>query len=217
MPPGNRHQFPPVAILIALTMTIGVRAQVDQTRGGLPPIGIAVEEANGAWCVEFPSDTQPSLAPGTPVAIVFPDRGESMVWTSRLTRTSRGQCQTAFPQTRWHGYSAYHVELLSSSASSVASHKTVGLAVASELSWKRSPQGTLYADLDGNGLPEEARRCAADEGEHFTIWSLRPDGEWERTGHEYFDWGAITDRTCGPGEDGTDPLPETAAAPLGLQ
>jgi hypothetical protein len=46
------------------------------------------------------------------------------------------------------------------------------------------------------------RRCAADEGEHFTVWTVRSADKRERIWHEYYDWGAIVDRTCRAGEDG---------------
>jgi hypothetical protein len=78
----------------------------------------------------------------------------------------------------------------------------VALAVSGDARWDALDNGVVQADLDGDGILEHARRCAADEGEHFTIWSVRPQGPSERRAHEYFDWGANVDPTCRPGEDG---------------
>jgi hypothetical protein len=77
--------------------------------------------------------------------------------------------------------------------------------VARDATWTPAADGRLRADLDADGVPEEAHRCAADEGEHFTVWSVHPDGRRERRWHEYFDWGAFTDPTCAPGDDGLGP------------
>jgi hypothetical protein len=60
----------------------------------------------------------------------------------------------------------------------------------------------MRADLDGDGILEEVRRCTADEGEHFTVWSARSEGGRVRRWHEYYDWGGLADPTCRPGEDG---------------
>ncbi len=176
----------------------------SQTGSALPPVGIAVEHPDGSWCAEFPSDARPSLAEGTTISIVFPEANESLVWTAQISVSLRGECQTAFPQPRWNDYVAFRLLLPDARPSASASRKSVGLAIAGPARWSRNPQGRLRADLDGDGLPEEARRCAADEGEHFTLWSLLADWSSERRAHEYFDWGALVDRTCQPGEDGRD-------------
>jgi hypothetical protein len=184
-----------------LALYLDGRAQVPDVR--LPPIGVAVEEMDGRWCAEFPGAVARRVTPGATVAVVFPDGAEGLVWTTRIGAALRRQCQTAFPQPRWEGYAAYRLELFSQSASTaVAARKTLGLSVLSSAEWRRTNGGALRADLDGDGSPEEARRCAADEGEHFTLWTRRADGSAERRAHEYFDWGALTEQTCGPGEDG---------------
>jgi hypothetical protein len=73
------------------------------------------------------------------------------------------------------------------------------LIVASDAGWSRGGNGLPRADLDRDGAVEEVRRCTADEGEHFTVWS----GSTRRW-HEYYDWGGFTDPTCRPGENGLD-------------
>ena len=65
------------------------------------------------------------------------------------------------------------------------------------------PHALLAADLDGDGAAEELRRCAAGEGEHFTLWRRdRRTGERRRVAHEYFDWGVLVEPSCAAGEDG---------------
>ncbi|MGE0705557.1 MAG: hypothetical protein AB7F99_08965 [Vicinamibacterales bacterium] len=177
----------------------------SQTRGALPPVGVAVEESDGIWCAEFPAAAAgQAVVSGAPVAIVFPEVSESLVLQGQIERIQPGDCTTAFPQPRWGDYVAFRVAFPTEGASGSASRKTVGLAVTTSVRWSRAANGRLRADLDGDGLPEEARRCAAGEGEHFTLWSARADGSFERRVHEYFDWGAIVDATCQPGEDGRD-------------
>jgi hypothetical protein len=78
---------------------------------------------------------------------------------------------------------------------------TVALAVAGDTRWTLE-KGTVQSDLDEDGIPEQVRRCAADEGEHFTIWSVPQQGQAARRAHEYFDWGANVDATCAGGDDG---------------
>ena len=75
---------------------------------------------------------------------------------------------------------------------------SVALIVTGHQRWVRDAGAGVRGDLDGDGRAEEARRCTADEGEHFTVWGLRPDGTPERRGHEYYDWGGFTDPTCRP-------------------
>lgn len=183
------------AVFVSGAVALG--AQEDERR--LPPVGVAVEVAEGYWCVQLPAYSGESALAGAPVAVVFPDGRESLVWTARVSERVRGARRTAFPQPRWERYAAHRLEGASGPA---PARKVVGLAVASTAPWRRMPSGTLRADLDGDGLPEEARRCAADEGEHFTIWSIGADGSATRRAHEYFDWGGIVEPTCAPGEDG---------------
>jgi hypothetical protein len=124
---------------------------------------------------------------------------------ARVAGPHPGQCPAAFPQPRWNDYGAYRLELIGSFPADSTDTPIVGLVVASEAPWARSADGVMRADLDGDGMPEEARRCTADEGEHFTVWSAQPTAGRVRRWHEYYDWGGLTDPTCRPGEDGGDP------------
>jgi len=170
----------------------------------LPPIGVAVADSGPSWCAEFALDTTVSpLGPGRRVAIVFPGPAPVAELDARLVAAAPGECPTAFPQPRWIDYVAYRLEV-PGAATAAPGLPTVGLAVASDDRWERGTDGLIRADLDGDGSPEEAQRCLAGEGEHLTIWSARPDGSRDRRIHEYFDWGAAVDPTCGPGEDGRD-------------
>jgi len=187
-----------VAVILALSV-IWASTPAAQTERPFPPTGVATEHREDQWCLEV-SSAFGTLAPGSPLALVFSDPVEAVVWTATLGERLAGQCETAFPQPRWVDYSAYAL-VLSEDAQRRTVRTTVGFAVIGEFTWRRGPTGQLRADLDGDGTLEEARRCAAGEGEHFTLWSLRPGGS-ERRAHEYFDWGAIVEATCTPGDDG---------------
>jgi hypothetical protein len=76
----------------------------------------------------------------------------------------------------------------------------VGVVVTGDVPISRE-HGAVRGDIDGDGIIEEFRRCAADEGEHVTVWSGTPP---TRRWHDYFDWGVIVDPTCLAGEDGRD-------------
>lgn len=77
---------------------------------------------------------------------------------------------------------------------------SVALIVGGQEPWVRGADSVVRADLDGDGRPEEARRCTADEGEYLTLWSRRGNGVPVRRWLEYYDWGAFTDPTCRPEE-----------------
>jgi hypothetical protein len=162
-----------------------------------PPVGVAVSDDQGRWCVEFPVDSTPGN--GQPVSIIFPGPSPVASIRARIGEAQPDQCHAEFPQPRWENYRAYRVQLDAPTAVGVS---TVALAVAGDARWSLE-KGVLQTELDGDGIPEQARRCAADEGEHFTIWSVSPKGQAVRRAHEYFDWGANVDATCGPGEDGS--------------
>jgi hypothetical protein len=177
-----------------------------------PAVGLAVRDSADAWCAAFPSDasqhaqtTGRALAVGEPVTLVF--AGAAAVPSLRATISARRSepCPAAFPQPRWDTYTAYDIVLDGSLRYVAADAPVVALAVASDKAWVRDPDGYVRADLDGDGVPEEARQCAADEGQHFTVWSrAAPYGEWQRRAHEYYDWGVLVEPTCRLGDDGRD-------------
>lgn len=162
----------------------------------LPPLGVAISLGNGAWCAAFPSSTHPQ--PGTRGTVLAPGDAGFTAIPVQLGEARQAPCPAAFPQLRWEGYASYDVRPLQS----IASQAPVALIVISEAIWNRDADGVLRADLDGDGLLEEPRRCLAGEGEHLTIWSTGPRGFRVRRHHEYFDWGAEVEPTCKPGEDG---------------
>jgi len=175
--------------------------------GSLPPIGLAVADSVRSWCAEFMVDSALSLQPGRHATIVFAGPAAVPSLGARLGKLHPGECPAAFPQPRWIDYVAYRLELIDSLPADPGEMPTVALVVASEARWARGADGVVRADVDKDGEPEEARRCTADEGEHFTLWSLQPGGSRVRRWHEYYDWGGFTDPTCGPGEDGSEPFP----------
>lgn len=135
-----------------------------------------MSDTAGAWCVEFKNDsTRPSIPYGEQVTIVFPDSAAPLTLQASVRERRGAECWAAFPQPRWFDYTAYDLQL-ERPLPDGAHVPTVGLIVDR---------------LDGL----EVKRCAADEGEHFTVW----DGG-RRVWHEYYDWGAFTDPTCRPEE-----------------
>ena len=180
---------------------------------GFPRTGIAVADSAGSWCAAFAIDsTTPPLVTGRRVAIVFAGAAALPARPARIRGARITECPAAFAQSRWNDYTAYDLELLDSSATASAL-PSVALAVASDVAWLRGADGIVRADLDGDGQPEEARRCTADEGEHLTLWTRQPDGSRVRRWHEYYDWGGFTEPTCGAGEDGREAAVSDAASP----
>ena len=186
------------AALLALALVAGCRPHAE----ALPRIGLAVSDSARAWCAEFVVDsTAQRLEPGQPVTIVFSEAAPLVALAGRLGEPHSGECPAAFPQPRWFDYTAYRVDMVNPALADTLV-PGVALIIAGDASWARGVDGVPRADLDGDGQLEEARRCTADEGEHFTIWSTARDGHAVRRWHEYFDWGAFTDPTCRSGEDG---------------
>lgn len=187
-------------------------AAATRAVGVLPRIGIAVADTGLAWCGAVLKDAaSPALESGTEVRIVFAGRATVPSRSGRVLRRRGTQCPAAFNQPRWVDYSAYDIELIDDLPPGGAEMPTVALLVASDVPWVRAADGITRADLDGDGRPEEARRCTAGEGEHLTIWGTTADGTAIRRWHEYFDWGAFTEPTCRPGEDGVDAPPDSSA------
>jgi hypothetical protein len=162
-----------------------------------PPIGVAVMDSTGAWCAEFPAMT-PALKEGAPVTIVFAAPVHVPRAGATVARRRDTMCHTEFSQPRWADYVAYDLVLADSARLATDDLPLAALVVASDAEWTRGPDGIARSDVDGDGVPEEARVCRADEGEHFTLWSVTPDGRRRLRAHEYFDWGALVDPTCGP-------------------
>lgn len=172
------------------------------TTAEFPAVGVAVLDS-ASWCAAFPDgDESASLAPGQAVAIVYTRAAAVPARMARVRHLRSTPCPTAFGQLRWEGYAAYDLELTDSLPLDAASAPIAALVVASAARWTRGANGRVRADLDGDGVPEEARSCTADEGEHFTLWSVSAPASRRRRAHEYFDWGALTEPTCGPGERG---------------
>jgi hypothetical protein len=132
---------------------------------------------------------------GRPAAIVFADSAGSVL-PARLGAPRSKQCDAAFGQPRWDSYLAYDLD----GARTSPEMPIVGLALLSDARWARDADGVMRADVFGDGARDEVRRCAAGEGEHFTLWDVKPDGRRLRRGQEYFDWGAFVEVTCKPGE-----------------
>lgn len=180
----------------------GRTAAAAAATAGFPAVGVAVLDS-ARWCAAFPDgEDSAALAPGEAVAIVYTRGAAVPARMARVRHLRSTPCPTAFGQPRWEGYAAYDLELTDSLPLDAASAPTAALVVASAARWTRGGNGRARADLDGDGVPEEARSCTADEGEHFTIWSVSAPPSRRRRAHEYFDWGALTEPTCGPGERG---------------
>jgi len=172
----------------------------------LPPVGIAVRDSTGAWCTELPA-AAPALAVGRRVRLVFVEAFAPASLRARVRRRRQAPCSTAFAQPRWDDYVAYDL-VVPDSMPAGAVIPGAGLAIGSDVAWTRAASGVARADLDDDGVPEEARACLADEGEHFTIWSTaRGHSGARRRAHEYLDLGGAVDANCAPEE--TSEVPAT--------
>jgi len=191
----------PAATLAIAFFAIACTGSTPRIPAERSPIGLAVRDSVGGWCAEFDTDSGTVPADGTPASLVFV--GDT-TWLSARVRI-RGRrtrdCTTAFPQPRWSSYAAFDLEL-ADAKSRQDSLPYLALIVGGDTRWLRGSSGNVYGDIDGDRVAEEIRRCAAGEGEHFTVWSTARKGTPVLRWHEYFDWGAIVDPTCRPGEDG---------------
>jgi hypothetical protein len=142
----------------------------------------------------------PALKAGDPVTLVFPGDAPVASLPGLVRGPHEGECPSAFAQPRWNDYEAFRIAPVDSVAGKDAMLPSVALIVASQEPWVRGADSVVRADLDGDGQPEEARRCTADEGEYLTLWSRRGDGAPVRRWLEYYDWGAFTEPTCRPEE-----------------
>lgn len=184
------------------------------TTSTFPSVGVAVMDSASAWCAEFPA-TAPALALGTRVTIVFAAPIGSPAASAKVVRRRERMCHTEFNQPRWDDYVGYDLALGDTVQQAGVDIPTATLAVASDARWVRGTDGVARSDLDGDGVPEEAHVCRADEGEHFTLWSAAPGGRRRLRAHEYFDWGALVDPTCGAevttDSAGSDATPSASA------
>lgn len=175
----------------------------------LPPLGIAIPDSLDRWCAALAAD---SLAVGTRVTLVFPDSGSAVLdRRGRVVVRRATPCATAFPQLGLAEDATY--ELIVDDTAGLGAAWSVAMVAASEAPWSRGTDGVARADLDGDGTPEEARKCREGEGEHFTLWSRPAGAASRRVWKRYFDWGAFVDADCAPGE-ADDALP-VAAPPDG--
>ncbi|HEX6536586.1 MAG TPA: hypothetical protein VF041_18515 [Gemmatimonadaceae bacterium] len=171
----------------------------DTTRV-LPPVGLAIPDSGRVWCATFEYHVlaHDGLAPGARVKLVFPMPGvDSASYDARVRRERRAPCSTGFGAVAWGDGSmrAYDLEATGAEPPAPDGGLTAAIVVASDAKWTRAADGTERADLDGDGIPEEARTCLGGEGRRFTIRSANaPAGEprwWA-----YFDLGALVEETC---------------------
>lgn len=202
---GERGQ-PAAETASASNPTATLRVAPATITGSFPAVGVAVADSASEWCAAFPDSLgSTALAPGQRVTIIFVRPARVPAWGAQVRRRRASPCPTAFGQPRWEGYAAYDLALIDSLRQDAGDTPGATLAVAGGAKWARGADGVVRVDLDGDGVLEEARVCTADEGEHFTLWSMVSATERRRRrAHEYFDWGAMTDPTCGPGERGED-------------
>jgi hypothetical protein len=166
-------------------------------------IGLAVSETVGSWCAEFAADSGVLPAEGAIASLVFAGDTSFTSAIVRIRARRISDCPTAFPQPRWTSYSAFDVELADTETRR-DSLPYLALIVTGNTRWSRGDRGVIRGDIDRDGTPEEIRRCAADEGSHFTVWSIPGNGTPIRRWHEYFDWGVLVEPTCKPGDAGRD-------------
>lgn len=211
--PGCREapraeRSPPPGSAVVDTARIA-EATVTTVAENLPPLGIAIPDSLDRWCAALAAE---SLAVGTRVTLVFPDSGSAVLDRLARVRARRAApCPTAFPQLGLAEDATY--ELVVDDTAGLGAAWSVAMVTVSEATWSRGADGIARADLDGDGTPEEAQKCRAGEGEHFTLWSRPAGAASRRVWKRYFDWGAFVDANCAPGE-ADDAMP-VAAPPDG--
>lgn len=185
--------------------------------GRIPPLGIAIPDSLDRWCAALDAE---SLAVGARVTLVFPDSGSAVLSRrARVIARRTTPCVTAFPQFGLADDATYDLSV--DDTAGLGAAWSVALVAVTDAAWNRGADGMARADLDGDGTPEEARKCRAGEGEHFTLWSRSAGTAPRRVWQRYFDWGAFVDANCAPGEiddAGADaPAPDDSAvgAPAG--
>jgi hypothetical protein len=185
----------------AVPVAPGLRAD-SLTEQPFPPLGLALADSLGNWCAAFEVD---SLVPGTQVTLIFMDPESDINASAQVVRHRDEPCSAAVPQFSLEQLAAYDLDLGQGTFAGDR-RPAVLLAVAAAATWRRGSDGIMRADLNGDGSAEEARMCRADEGQHFTVWSSEGGAKRLRW-HGYFDWGALVDETCQPGEERGQPAP----------
>lgn len=205
--PRAERSLPPGSAVVDTARI--AEATVTTVAENLPPLGIAIPDSLDRWCGALAAD---SLAVGTRVTLVFPDSGSAVLdRRARVTARRATPCPTAFPQLGLAEDATY--ELIVDDTAGLGAAWSVAMVTVSDVAWSRGADGIARADLDGDGTPEEARKCRAGEGEHLTLWSRPAGAASRRVWKRYFDWGAFVDANCAPGE-ADDALP-VAAPPDG--
>lgn len=160
----------------------------------MPPVGLAFVDTLGSWCASFATD---SLEKGDRITLVFPVRtGGTSARAIILARRSSA-CGAAFPQHSVAELPAYDLSVENASTADVVATALAGMAVKSDAIWSLGSDGVIRADLDGDRRLEEAKVCAVDEGQLFTLRS----GD-RKVWQGYFDLGVLVDETCPPEERG---------------
>lgn len=161
----------------------------------LPAVGVAIWDTTGMWCAAIGAD---SLRPGDRLTIVYPDSSAPGVASAaRVTRRRDTPCGSAFPQQSLADLPAYDLELGDGPRDGDATGPGAAIAVVGSASWHRGGDGITRSDLNGDGRPEVAEACLADEGEVFTVWHEATGGRpRERLWRGYFDWGVLVDANC---------------------
>lgn len=156
-----------------------------------PAVGVAVADSSG-WCAMFPPAAR-GIRDGLRVTLVVTDTGDGhdASFPGTVVRRRVAPCTTAFPQPRWEGYLAVDLDVPGPRRPPAWAMPVV----ADPTPWRRDRAGRPTADLDADGAPEVAERCAAGEGLHYMIWTESRSGRVRRA-HEYFDVGEFVDETC---------------------
>ncbi|HEU4629839.1 MAG TPA: hypothetical protein VFS08_08830 [Gemmatimonadaceae bacterium] len=168
--------------------------------GALPPLGLAIPDSADRWCGTLAHD---ALAPGARVTLVLPQPGVTPPSYAARVRAARSTpCRTAFGAVvLGDSDRAYDLEIVGAAAAQPDGALTAALLVADTTRWQRAADGVARADLDGDGVAEEARSCLADEGRYFVVRNAASAGAEARPRWwAYFDLGAMVDPTCAPGE-----------------
>jgi hypothetical protein len=151
-------------------------------------VGVAFLDGQGKLCLLI---ANPNLRPTTTVTLIFPSRPQL---TARATILEKS-IQNCSSDRLAEDVSFYLLELLEQdkSVGIDPAHSLAIAAISSPRVVRRN--GTVSADLDGDGRREFFRRCPSGEGLHFTIWA-GPPLQSKRLWHYYYYLGYDTVPTC---------------------